>query len=473
MNQNQLVKSSLSGHAALGLTAAVFLYLICLTGTLIVFAAQLARWEQPNIVESDTVTPALVAKTLANYIETAKPSPDQSVFINFPSEEMPRFSLRSNGQSYFVNADASLGESPEHEWTEFIEELHTTLHLPHEIGTIFVSIFAVILMALIVSGLLAHPRIFKDAFRLRLGGNPRLQFADIHNRLGIWALPFHLMIAVTGSVFGLVSILALVAAPVYYDGDRGAIIDDVYGSDPVVTAPLQPLQVGKVLEYIEKTHPDATPFYLVAHKVGTENQFMEFGAILPGRLVFSELYRFNADGSFINSQELSSGPVGRQVMYSIYRLHFGQFGGLWVRFAYFFLGLSLTVIAATGVSIWLKRRGGHNWVNDMWCAVVWGAPAAMLTALLAVFAGMPALLVFIVSQFLLLVYALRMQDKQQLRAQLQRLNAGLIAMALLVYGVIHVASLLQPIVLAVNVSAFAIALLMLLMAGQSKVTHLE
>jgi hypothetical protein len=34
---------------------------------------------------------------------------------------------------------------------------------------------------------MAHPRIFKDAFRLRIGGSVRLEQADLHNRLSVWA----------------------------------------------------------------------------------------------------------------------------------------------------------------------------------------------------------------------------------------------------------------------------------------------
>lgn len=49
--------------------------------------------------------------------------------------------------------------------------------------------------------------------------------------------------------------------------------------------------------------------------------------MLPGRLVYSEIYRFTLDGEYINHQALSDGPAGRQLAYSVYRLHFGQFGG--------------------------------------------------------------------------------------------------------------------------------------------------
>ncbi len=45
-----------------------------------------------------------------------------------------------------------------------------------------------------------------------------------------------------------------------------------------------------------------------------------------------------------------------------YNLHFGNYGGLPVKIAYFLFGLALTAICATGTYIWLgkRRRRGHD-----------------------------------------------------------------------------------------------------------------
>ena len=75
--------------------------------------------------------------------------------------------------------------------------------------------------------------------------------------------------------------------------------------------------------------------------------------------------------------DYSDGPVGRQVIYSSYRIHFGNYGGVPVKILYGLLGLSLTVISATGINIWLARRKTRDYLNDLWIGTIWGAPAAL------------------------------------------------------------------------------------------------
>ena len=59
---------------------------------------------------------------------------------------------------------------------------------------------------LALTGVLAHPRIVRDAFRLRWRQGPHIARVDWHNRLGVWTLPFAIAIALTGAVLGLSTI---------------------------------------------------------------------------------------------------------------------------------------------------------------------------------------------------------------------------------------------------------------------------
>jgi uncharacterized iron-regulated membrane protein len=75
-------------------------------------------------------------------------------------------------------------------------------------------------------------------------------------------------------------------------------------------------------------------------------------------------------------------------------LHFGWFGGWPLTIAYGFLGLALTVLTATGVTIWIARRRDQGravpgW-ERLWTAFVWGQPVAVAGSALAALL-MPAL----------------------------------------------------------------------------------
>ena len=72
-------------------------------------------------------------------------------------------------------------------------------------------------------------------------------------------------------------------------------------------------------------------------------------------------------------------------------LHYGWFGGWFVKLAYGALGAALTIVAATGVNIWLARWSDKGRIRRawqrVWTAVVWGQPVAFGASALAALAG--------------------------------------------------------------------------------------
>src|SRR4029453_2730879 len=95
----------------------------------------------------------------------------EHMFVQLPTKEAPRAAISTEKEGWFINPDGSRGEKVNHEWTHLLINLHLYLHLPQTFGMILVSALGAILCGLVVSGLLAHPRIFKDAFVLRLVGS--------------------------------------------------------------------------------------------------------------------------------------------------------------------------------------------------------------------------------------------------------------------------------------------------------------
>ncbi len=142
------------------------------------------------------------------------------VVLNLPVEGLPRFSLSTwVGQDYktwTLDADGRAGQRLATPWTDFVQDLHIYLHLPHSWGIFVVGLTGVALLSSLVSGILAHPRVFRDAFHLRWGGSKRLQEADLHNRIGIWALPFHVTLSLTGALLGLSTVIVGVLAMVVF-----------------------------------------------------------------------------------------------------------------------------------------------------------------------------------------------------------------------------------------------------------------
>lgn len=383
-----LVQRGLSAHAAIGLLASALLYLVCLTGGLSVFAEEWQRAEQPDAPEMTRIAPEAVQAAVVRVLASEKGKPQtEHLFVHLPVEALPRTTVTTDNQAVHVDANGAVA-MPEHDaWTEFLLELHYTLTLPSLIGLTVVGILGVMLIAVSLTGILAHPRIFRDAFRLRARDRGGVGLADWHNRLGVWTLPFGLAVALTGAAIGLATINGQGLATAFHGGDIEAAYAPIFGEEGQPDArPAGVPDVAASLHTMARRFPGVTPTYVIVHDPLTAGQHIQVIADHPRRLIFGEYYGFDTEGRFLGTTGLADGAVGQQAVASGYKLHFGNFGGLAVKLAYAVLGLALCVVVATGTSIWLgkrERRGfRHPRLRAGWDGVVWGIPVALAVTFL-------------------------------------------------------------------------------------------
>lgn len=381
--ESSTVKNALSAHAAVGLLASALLYIVSLSGTVLVFYDELRRVEQPG-PELAAIEPAMVEKAAIALLASEKGKPATThLYFNLPSEEFPRAIGYTDTQEVRIDASGRLDGAVATEWSEFLYALHYQLTLPGLVGLIFVGILGVMMLTLSISGVIAHPRIFRDAFRLRARDGGGVGLADWHNRLSVWTLPFIVMIALTGAVIGLGVLTVEGVAKRYFGGDTEAAYAPVFGAeDEPDLAPGPMPRIAKALEYMGEHHPGVEVTFLTVHDPLTRGQHIQLMGEHPRRLIFGEYYNFDASGNFEGTAGLSDGELGQQAAASNYSLHFGNFGGIPVKIAYFILGAALTAICATGTYIWLgkRRRRGRSdpLLHGAWNGVVWGVPVALL-----------------------------------------------------------------------------------------------
>ena len=455
---SSLVRKSLSAHSWLGIMVGGMMYLVCLSGTLAVFYEEFERWEQPYVEEFREVDPE-VADAAFNRVLASDIRITPHMYLVLPTESVPRLRIATEDQSWFLNADGSLAEAERNDWTEMLLDLHLYLHLPESWGMILVSALGAMLCALIISGLVAHPKIFKDAFNFRTKGSRHLEQADIHNRLSVWGVPFHLMIAITGAYFGLALPILAAFADARYDGDREAVIAAVFGREPELDQPAGPLAIESALRQMKTIAPEVTPFLITAHDVGEPNRFFSVSAAHPGRMIYSENYLFDASGNFLRTDGFSDGEAGKQAVYSIYRLHFGHFGGLPIKFLYGLLGLALTVVSVTGINVWLARRRTRDYLNDVWVSIVWGAPVALaVSAVTQILLNIPSAGIFWLTMLATTVACLRMRDEQRSARTLKLAFVAATGVLLAGFFVRFGTDAMTPAALGMNLALFAVLL---------------
>jgi uncharacterized iron-regulated membrane protein len=391
------VKRGLAAHAAIGLLAGALLYIVCLSGTLLVFYEEWQRFEQAPPPQMTEIAPEAAQRGMEALMATEHGKPPTTHFyVDMPLEELPTTRVITDTQSMHIDAAGNLAGPEQIEWANFLYGLHYTLNIPVAeglVGITLVGIVGMLMIALAISGVIAHPKIFRDAFRLRTRHSGGVALSDWHNRLSVWTLPFALAIAITGSVIGLATVTATAMAERWYGGDIEAVYATLFGAEGEPDPAPAPLpNVAAALGYMAANHPDARITYVTVHEPGTAGQRIQVVAEHPRRLIFGEYYLFDAAGRFQGTAGLADGELGRQAAASNYDLHFGNYGGLPVKIVYALFGLALTVVSATGVYIWLgkrRRRGiAEPRLYAAWSAVVWGAPAALaLTLAVRLIAG--------------------------------------------------------------------------------------
>ena len=375
------IRESLQVHKWLGLWLCALIYLVCISGSLVVFFEEFDRLEQSNISEYSHFKSEYIQPALDEYTQRIGNTPE-SIYIVLPTEDFPRTHITDGIDEWYLGEDGAFEAQPDVPWTSMLKDLHTHLHLPHTLGMAIVGICGIFILALTISGIVAHPTIIRDAFTLRLGRTKIQSQSDLHNRLGVWGLPFNIMISVTGAFIGLGAILIALGSALYFENDQDSMLNAVYGEDPAIESNGENFDYPAAFANLAQYHPQAQPIYVVIHRMGNDDQLMEIAATLPERLIYSEIYRFDTSGNIVNHQGLSDGPAGRQVAYSTYRLHFGHFGNFWVKVIYFVMGLALTYVCISGTNLWLAKRKHKDAINGLWFSWLWAVPLALASALL-------------------------------------------------------------------------------------------
>lgn len=385
------VRAMLAGHSALGLAFAALIYLVCFSGSVAVFTREFERWEQPQGPVLRSASPEAVSRAVA--AAHARLPTSHDLLVRLPEPASPRLMVHGDDpqgreRTFLADGEGALVGEQATPFADFQARLHYDLHLPRTWGRFVVGLTGVALLSSLISGVLSHPRIFRDAFALRWGGARRLQEADLHNRLSVWALPFHVIVSLTGAFLGLTTIIVGVLALAVFKGDTtkayGLFTGPAVADDPR-PAPLVPLE--RVFANLERAAPGATPTYFFVEHPGEAGQRVTVNAMSPGRLSRGESYVFDGRGDRLGAVGYESGSVGLRLLSSLGPLHFGWFGGWPVKVAYAILGGALTVVTASGVSIWLARRRDKGrpaprW-ERVWSAFAWSQPAAYGASALA------------------------------------------------------------------------------------------
>jgi uncharacterized iron-regulated membrane protein len=350
-------------HTWTGIVFGGLLFAIFWTGTLSVFDREIDAWMAPALRLRPAPEPLSLDRLHDSYA-TASRARAPAWSVTLPSERQPFFLVTWRGPSGPVElrldpADgAPLVDARTFGGSGFLYPFHYTLHIgAGRVGQWIVGAAAMAMLALCVSGVVIHRRIFMDFFVFRAAARSRRWILDLHTVAGVTALPFGIAITLSGLT---------IAWPIYFpaslwaahDGGRAAFNREAFGlfdrprlgrpgelaSLDGMAAAARDLWAGSPLRSISVRHPgDAGAYVQIVRreeaKVSGTTERAYFDGV-SGTL----LHRTGALGPALRADRFLAG------------LHEIQFRHWTLRWLYFGLGLASCALIATGHLFWLEAR---------------------------------------------------------------------------------------------------------------------
>lgn len=345
-------------HTIAALIACIPLFVVSVTGSLLVFKPELDRLLMPEFeVIHETAGQRLSLDTLRQTIASQWPNYELASWELFDDGvQADRLYLVKRGTSDWFKAHVNpyqgvtLSE-PTPIKTYFMDwllDLHYTFLL-HEVGLLFAGFISIVLCFLGISGLLLYRNIYANFFTLRWHKRAQIWSIDLHKMVGVISSPVLLILGATGAYWNITGYLHELEE--HADGAEHYVIQDTLWNQELSLAAMQQQSQLEIDGF--------TPTYLV-FPFEPERPFTFWGYVNDKSSFtsdYSSTVRFDAQsGDVTNTYSSRDAKLQHAVVDSFRNLHFGTFAGLTSRILWCVLGLAPVLLAITGVSVWWGRK---------------------------------------------------------------------------------------------------------------------
>ncbi|MEM9665511.1 MAG: PepSY-associated TM helix domain-containing protein [Bacteroidota bacterium] len=381
-------------HTWAGVVIGSLLFIIFWMGSLSVFDREIDRWMMPDTRFHAPETIQLDG--IADDITALAPGSPQWG-ITLPTERAPMgriFYQDTSGtfQRKYANLETGtfIPDQGTRAGTGFLYPFHYSLHIRWKgVGYWLVGLAALAMMALLVTGVIIHSRIFIDFFTFRPKKKLPRSTLDLHNLSGVLFLPFHFMIAFSGLVIFMNIYFPQGPNLAYGDTDvpRSEFFADIYGrysrDKAEAPGPEDTASLDAMLAQSEAAWDDTPASFVRVWHPGDANSYFEVrrsGARTvhyPRQVFYYDL----ASGDIINEYSDSSPAVHTQRFLS--GMHFILYDHWVLRWFYFVAGIAGCVLIATGFVYWMEtRRKKHEKMGLKGVRIVHGLTIGSVTGIL-------------------------------------------------------------------------------------------
>jgi uncharacterized iron-regulated membrane protein len=340
-------------HTWIGIASGLFLSVIALTGSVILFRAEFERAALPSSAAAGEGSHRASLDDAAH--EVAKLRPDAVVRrVRIPAESGEPYILQVQSpgkrtERFAVDSTTVrvLG-TIQPNWVDWMVDLHRNL-LGSATGRSIVGGFGIVLFLLSATGLvmwLSGARNWRAWISVRRRGSAVRFNYELHRAAGLWAYAFLALISFTGVELA------------YPNTFRNAL-QSLTGKPATVRSPKTGGSVSRLSldEYVRAGRAamaDGVPMELrlpEGAKGPIDVRLYRAGDIAPSG---NHVYLDPASGSVVMVDRIVDRPIGARFLAAMSPLHYAQFGGMAVKIAWALFGLAPLLLFVTGLLAWWK-----------------------------------------------------------------------------------------------------------------------
>jgi uncharacterized iron-regulated membrane protein len=346
-------KRIFSWHHWCGLIVGIFLLVMSISGAILVFSEEMEEaadhaWTKVHNPDGQYVYDASFKPVREKYPDWEiriypQSGPNKAIIYDLRKKEQRKkvYAHPVNGQILHISDNAH---------KEFERQL-LLLHYTWFAGTagkVLVFVIGVLFLISLITGLYVYRKaIIKTfTFKVRINRKTTRSFhSSLHRVVGVWSLIFNLLIVATGlALSGQIALTAL----------KGAKAGAITAESPIPS-------IDKNESFIEQ-HYSNFEVHLVRSRPNSSS------VQLSGRYQDDPFYYGNYYSYFIlngltqeveKKQVLSQLPLSQRLLAFSGPLHFGSYGGFWVKVLYCLLGLTPGVLSITGFVVWRRKGRAH------------------------------------------------------------------------------------------------------------------
>jgi len=350
-------------HQWIGLYVGIVIAALSLTGAVAVFILEIdslleRKYELPVVGESYTPMNAIISQVQLQHpgfrvLGAVPPKEEKSPLII----DIYKEAGVTDSQRYQVFINPYTGEiigqkSHTNSLSNYLRQIHVRL-LDAWWGRQLVGLAGVGLVVLCITGLLIYGQFMKNqVFGAIRKKNLRILMADWHKMVGMAALLFNLMIAGTGAWLGLQPVLVKwfdIKAP-----------NAFVRAEKIVTPEIdidQEYDYWNAVAIAKSTIPDFNPTQVIPSVNGTNSLEVKGDAgHLPFEPHISKVVLDKSTLEILHTYDIREQPFMDKFYYLQEGLHFGRFGGIFLKIVYALLAITSGVLSITGFFIYLIRK---------------------------------------------------------------------------------------------------------------------